>query len=251
MARWCLAALVLAPLLVATSGLDAGAQTTMLSGDDFFRQAKRSISHDKKVLRRLEGHPLAHASGWDLDPQAAAPASPSLGGKRWQRQNDKLEKQLEDMSSSVNTMFSDQKDKKKYRSDEDKLFNQAVSALKTADRLYPDTPGGGKASAANDLASLGLNADGSFAHDEGRRKRRRTSAVDGGSGAGRTTRRRLPISAGLKSWYSGPNLTETMLILLGCTLLAASGWVGFMFCRRKSYKDLRVDRDSPEGIEVP
>jgi len=49
MARWCLAALVLAPLLVATSGLDAGAQTTMLSGDDFFQQAKRSISHDKKV----------------------------------------------------------------------------------------------------------------------------------------------------------------------------------------------------------
>jgi hypothetical protein len=26
---------------------------------------------------------------------------------------------------------------------------------------------------------------------------------------------------------------------------------GFMFCRRKSYKDLRIDRDSPEGIEVP
>ena len=25
---------------------------------------------------------------------------------------------------------------------------------------------------------------------------------------------------------------ETMLILIGCTLLAASGWVGFMFCRR-------------------
>ena len=28
-------------------------------------------------------------------------------------------------------------------------------------------------------------------------------------------------------------------------------WVGFMFCRRKSYKDLRIDRDTPDGIEVP
>ena len=36
------------------------------SNDDFFRQATRSISHDKKVLKRLESHPLAHASGWDL-----------------------------------------------------------------------------------------------------------------------------------------------------------------------------------------
>jgi hypothetical protein len=72
----------------------------MLAGDDFFRQAKRSISHDKKVLKRLESHPLAHASGWDLSSTGRS-AGPSLGGKRWQKQNDKLEKQLEDMSSSV------------------------------------------------------------------------------------------------------------------------------------------------------
>ncbi len=40
--------------------------------------------------------------------------------------------------------FKDQGDKRQYQHDEDKLFNEAVSALKTADELYPDTPGGGK-----------------------------------------------------------------------------------------------------------
>eukprot|EP00802_Teleaulax_amphioxeia_P013030 Tamp_13077.p1 GENE.Tamp_13077~~Tamp_13077.p1 ORF type:complete len:256 (-),score=42.36 Tamp_13077:983-1708(-) len=241
MARWALCALLAAHLLVCA----------VASGDDFFRQAKRSISHDKKVLKRLENHPLAHASGWDLSqPPSASVGGPNLGGRKWQKENDKLEKQLEDMSDSVNQMFADQKNKKQYRRDEDRLFNQAVSALKTADRLYPDSPGGGKVTAANDLASLGLNPDGSFAHDEGRRRRRRSSS-GGGGGYSRSSSSKVRISPGLKSWYAGPNLKETMLILIGCTLLAASGWVGFMFCRRKSYKDLRIDRDTPDGIEVP
>jgi hypothetical protein len=51
-----------------------------------------------QVLKRLEKHPLAHASGWDLSAQKG----PSLGGKKWQKENDKLEKQLENMSDSVN-----------------------------------------------------------------------------------------------------------------------------------------------------
>lgn len=127
---------------------------------------------------------------------------------------------------------------------------QAVSALKTADELYPDTPGGGKATAANDLASLGLNDDGGFAHDEGRRRRSAATALGGSRLRGSAGSRWKSLTPGLKSWYSGPNLKETMLILIGCTLLAASGWVGFIFCRRKSYKDLRIDRDTPEGIEV-
>jgi hypothetical protein len=50
MREWYLYAVVAVELLTAASG--AGLQTTMLSGDDFFKQAKRSISHDKKVLRR-------------------------------------------------------------------------------------------------------------------------------------------------------------------------------------------------------
>ena len=33
---------------------------------DFFDQAKRSIKHDKSVLAKLESHPLAHASGWNI-----------------------------------------------------------------------------------------------------------------------------------------------------------------------------------------
>ena len=76
---------------------------------------------------RLEAHPLAHASGWDLSGGGGGGASaraPSLGGRKWQKENDKLEKQLEDMSDSVNQMFSDQKNKKRYRRDEDRLFNQ-------------------------------------------------------------------------------------------------------------------------------
>jgi hypothetical protein len=48
--KWGLCAAVAVELVAAASG--AGLQTSMLSGDDFFRQAKRSISHDKKVLRR-------------------------------------------------------------------------------------------------------------------------------------------------------------------------------------------------------
>ena len=67
----------------------------MLAGDDFFGQAQRSIQHDKKVLHRLEAHPLAHASGWDLSAAAGRGSgmSPALGGRKWQRKNDKLEKQ--------------------------------------------------------------------------------------------------------------------------------------------------------------
>lgn len=38
-----------------------------LAGRDFFDQATRSINHDKTVLRKLEKHPLAHASGWQID----------------------------------------------------------------------------------------------------------------------------------------------------------------------------------------
>lgn len=99
MVRWVLSVVFAAQMFAITSG--AGAQTSMLSGDDFFRQATRSISHDKKVLRRLESHPLAHASGWDLSQKPTNLGGPNLGGKRWQKENDKLEKQLEDMSSSV------------------------------------------------------------------------------------------------------------------------------------------------------
>ena len=131
MARQEHAALVTCQLLVlgalaSASGAAPRLSTSMLAGDDFFGQAQRSIQHDKKVLHRLEAHPLAHASGWDLSAAAGRGSgmSPALGGRKWQRKNDKLEKQLEDMSDSVNQMFSDQKNKKRYRRDEDRLFNQ-------------------------------------------------------------------------------------------------------------------------------
>jgi len=42
------------------------AREQQLANGDFFKQAKRSISHDKSVLQRLEKHPLAHASGWQI-----------------------------------------------------------------------------------------------------------------------------------------------------------------------------------------
>lgn len=42
-------------------------KTEELAGRDFFDQATRSINHDKTVLRKLEKHPLAHASGWQID----------------------------------------------------------------------------------------------------------------------------------------------------------------------------------------
>ena len=131
MARQEHAALVTCQLLVlgalaSASGAAPRLSTSMLAGDDFFGQAQRSIQHDKKVLHRLEAHPLAHASGWDLSAAAGRSSgmSPALGGRKWQRKNDKLEKQLEDMSDSVNQMFSDQGNKKRYRRDEDRLFNQ-------------------------------------------------------------------------------------------------------------------------------
>ena len=131
MARQEHAALVTCQLLVlgalaSASGAAPRLSTSMLAGDDFFGQAQRSIQHDKKVLHRLEAHPLAHASGWDLSAAAGKGRgmSTALGGRKWQRKNDKLEKQLEDMSDSVNQMFSDQGNKKRYRRDEDRLFNQ-------------------------------------------------------------------------------------------------------------------------------
>uniref|UniRef100_A0A7S0DYX9 Uncharacterized protein n=1 Tax=Hanusia phi TaxID=3032 RepID=A0A7S0DYX9_9CRYP len=227
-------------------------QLTMLSGsDEFFRQAKQSISHDKRVLRRLESHPLAHASGWNIREtqsadkgwsEQAVPTGPAVGGRKWQKENDQLERQLEAMSSSVNTMFKDQNNRRKYRRDEDKLFNQAVSALKTADKLYPDTPASGGSGSSS-------NPDSGFAHDEGRLSRRGRRA--GGQGRVHMYRGKSRMSPGLRAWYKGPNLTEAILILMGCTLLAASGWVAFIFCRRKSYRDLRTERGRPEGIEVP
>jgi hypothetical protein len=58
MARWALCALLAAHLLVCA----------VASGDDFFRQAKRSISHDKKVScvrayarERVCAHACMHA----------------------------------------------------------------------------------------------------------------------------------------------------------------------------------------------
>jgi len=167
-----------------------------------------------------------------------------------------LEKDLETMSDSVNTMFKDQSDKRKYRRDEDKLFSQAVDALKTADKLYPDSPD----QDAADLRSLGVNPDGSFAHDEGRRSRRKRSGAGSrsrnGGGANRASAagaafpspRAAParvlrpqlndgqglLCAGMRltsgsrivtrsrspaDWYSGPNMTEVMLILIGAMLV--------------------------------
>lgn len=40
--------------------------------------------------------------------------------------------------------FSDQGNKRRYQRDEDRLFKEAVSALKTADQLYPDSSSGGE-----------------------------------------------------------------------------------------------------------
>uniref|UniRef100_A0A6U5VJQ8 Uncharacterized protein n=1 Tax=Guillardia theta TaxID=55529 RepID=A0A6U5VJQ8_GUITH len=236
-----------------SSTFDAGAaEYTMLSGnDEFFRQAKQSISHDKRVLKRLESHPLAHASGWNIREtqsadngwsEKAVPTGPAVGSRKWQKENDRLERQLEDMSNSVNTMFKDQNSRRKYRRDEDKLFNQAVAALKTADKLYPDTPASGGSGGSS-------NPDSGFAHDEGRLTRRARRGT--GQGRVRMYRGKTRMSPGLRAWYNGPNLTEAILILMGCTLLAASGWVAFIFCRRKSYRDLRTERGRPEGIEVP
>mmetsp|Transcript_55698 Transcript_55698/g.113864 ORF Transcript_55698/g.113864 Transcript_55698/m.113864 type:complete len:276 (+) Transcript_55698:390-1217(+) len=239
---------------------------TMLQGgggdaDDFFRTASASISHDKNVLKRLEKHPLAHASGWNIQQnqspggkgwtESSHAAGPRLGGKAWEKKNDQLERELEKMSSSVNVMFKDQSDKRAYRRDEDKLFNQAVHALKTADQLYPDTPGDSTGS----LSGLGLHTDSSFASDDARRRRRSSSSSftaplppQSGPGMVRASRRQQQR---IHAWYFGPSLTEVGLILIGCTLLAAAAWIGFMFFRRKTYYDLRVDRDRPEGIEVP
>jgi len=226
---------------------------TMLRGsnaDDFFRTASESISHDKNVLRRLEKHPLAHASGWDIQEtqvpgqgwtESSKATGPRLGGKKWEKKNDQLERELERMSDSVNVMFKDQGNKRRYRHDEDKLFNQAVHALKVADQLYPDQPG----DTSGSLRGLGLShPDASFAHDEGRRQRPRSSSGVVTSANARRQRR-------IKDWYYGPSAWELALVLLGCTMLAAAAWIGFMFFRRKAYYDLRVDRDRPEGIEVP
>ena len=58
---------------------------------------------------RLEAHPLAHASGWDLSGGGGGGASaraPSLGGRKWQKENDKLEKQLEVVPSIVFTSLT-------------------------------------------------------------------------------------------------------------------------------------------------
>jgi hypothetical protein len=48
------------------SGNEERALTEKL-GQNFFDQATRSINHDKSVLAKLEAHPLAHASGWQID----------------------------------------------------------------------------------------------------------------------------------------------------------------------------------------
>eukprot|EP00291_Cryptomonas_curvata_P000666 CAMPEP_0172181986 /NCGR_PEP_ID=MMETSP1050-20130122/18139_1 /TAXON_ID=233186 /ORGANISM="Cryptomonas curvata, Strain CCAP979/52" /LENGTH=235 /DNA_ID=CAMNT_0012855363 /DNA_START=191 /DNA_END=894 /DNA_ORIENTATION=- len=131
----------------------SGARTTSLQGNsDFFDKARRSINHDQNVLKRLKSHPLASASGWNIDERqdgdkgwtetaAPKPRAPRLGGAKWERENDRLERELQRMSDSVNVMFKDQKWKRAYRRDEDRLFKEAVTALKTADELYPDSPG--------------------------------------------------------------------------------------------------------------
>ncbi len=46
--------------------IDSKAFTQELGDKNFFDQAARSINHDKKVLAKLERHPLAHASGWEI-----------------------------------------------------------------------------------------------------------------------------------------------------------------------------------------
>mmetsp|Transcript_50537 Transcript_50537/g.118953 ORF Transcript_50537/g.118953 Transcript_50537/m.118953 type:complete len:269 (+) Transcript_50537:372-1178(+) len=255
--------LVVVLVLGTSAGSSPGAEdgrTTMLRGsdsDDFFRTASASISHDKNVLKRLEKHPLAHASGWNIQEtqlpgqgwtESSKAAGPRLGGRAWEKKNDQLEKELERMSDSVNVMFKDQSNKRRYRKDEDKLFNQAVHALKVADKLYPDQPGDNSGS----LSGLGLNnADSSFAHDEGRRQRSRATGSRSRSSGQVATRATVRRNKQLKDWYFGPSVWELSLVLLGCTMLAAAAWIGFMFFRRKAYYDLRVDRDRPEGIEVP
>ena len=47
-------------------GISSEAVTEELADKNFFDQATRSINHDKKVLAKLERHPLAHASGWEI-----------------------------------------------------------------------------------------------------------------------------------------------------------------------------------------
>jgi hypothetical protein len=47
-------------------GTSTEAVTQELADKNFFDQATRSINHDKKVLAKLERHPLAHASGWEI-----------------------------------------------------------------------------------------------------------------------------------------------------------------------------------------
>jgi hypothetical protein len=96
--------------------------------------------------------------------------------------------------------FKDQGNKRRYQRDEDKLFNQAVNALKTADELYPDNPKGSSGSGA------GRHADSNF-------------AAGGGGSIGRARQSlskplpRPPRSKRARSF--APNLTEIFLILSG------------------------------------
>lgn len=61
------AQVILVGILLVSSAPYAAARGGEISGGQgFFDQASRSIDHDKKVLKKLESHPLAHASGWDI-----------------------------------------------------------------------------------------------------------------------------------------------------------------------------------------
>lgn len=90
--------------------------------------------------------------------------------------------------------FKDQGDKKRYQRDEDKLFKQAVSALKTADELYPDKPRGSKKHSDSDFATGGGGAIG-----KARQKQQSKP---------------LPRPPRSKKSFS-PNFTEIFLILSG------------------------------------
>lgn len=267
------------------------------------------------MLARLKSHPLAHASGWNIDErqdsdkgwtEKATPtvSGPRLGGAKWEKENDKLERELQRMSDSVNVMFKDQGDKTAYRRDEDRLFKQAVSALKTADQLYPDSPadqandqalingalatanGGGGGGGGRSAAEARILRGESPAEREAARRewKRKHSMMDqavslykaGGDAAleravtsGGSLRpadtsawRRGGGPPGLMSGNLGPTALEAGLILVGCTMLAAAGWLGFVFCRRKSYYDLtggpaagrrrgRSNLDEEDGVELP
>lgn len=56
----------IAGLVLAASVSAAVARGDVSGRGGFFDQASRSIDHDKKVLKRLESHPLSKASGWTI-----------------------------------------------------------------------------------------------------------------------------------------------------------------------------------------